>query len=42
MIARLIRALRQMAAGRRLTQAIERNEQAAKELDTILREVLKQ
>ena len=42
MIARFLRAVRMMAAGRRLTRAIERNEQASKELDTVLEEVLKQ
>ena len=41
MIARLLRAVRAMAAGFRLSRAIERNEQAAKELDAVLQEVLK-
>ena len=41
MIAKLIRALRKLAAGNRLSRAIERNDQAADDLDALLREVLK-
>lgn len=41
MIAKLFRVLRAMAAGKRLSHAIEQNEQAADRLDGLLREVLK-
>ena len=34
-------SLRRLLAGRRLVRAIERNEEAADQLDTLLREVLK-
>lgn len=41
MIAKLMQALRMVAAGKRLSRAIVKNEQAASELDVLLREVLK-
>lgn len=41
MIVTLVRMLRKLAAGRRLTRAIEQNDKAADELDGLLREVLK-
>lgn len=41
MIAKLMRMFRAMAAGKRLSRAIERNDQAAEQLDALLREVLK-